>query len=254
MVKHLALGATAAAVLAFLAFPVSAGDLASVERKLAKEPVYAGKPTYSLLVLGADQKTRVWIVLDGDTVYADKNGNGNLTDEGEKFTATPEVDDAEEIKVSITQFDLGDLPAVGGKQPYTGLTLGRYVFERKGAGAGQATLFTQVSLTLHDKHSQSVRPTFAAKPADAPVAHLDGPFEIRVAPDPKGEPACLAKGDDEHEFTVQIGTMGIGEGSWAPLGYEQVPDDAYPVVEIAFPAAKKDAPPIVKKFTLDSRC
>jgi hypothetical protein len=255
MRKSIVPGALAAVALAALALPAGAVELAAIERKLAKEPTYAGKPAYCLLALGADAKTRVWVVRDGDVVYVDKNGNGDLTEPGEKFTATPDVDDGEDMKVAITQFDLGDLPPIGGKTPYTSLVLHRNVVESKGLeGAKHVTDVAQVVVRLHDKHSQSAAPTFAAKAADAPVAHLDGPLEIRVAPHPKGEPVCLAKDADEHEFTVQIGTLGVGEGSWAPLGYEQVPEDVHPVVEIAFPAAKQDAPAIVVKFTLDSRC
>ena len=39
-----------------------ATDLAKVERKIAKEPSYQGKPKYCLLVFGPDAKTRVWLV------------------------------------------------------------------------------------------------------------------------------------------------------------------------------------------------
>ena len=55
----------------------SAGlDLTTIERKLAKEPAYRAKPKYCLLVFGPESKTRIWLVQDGDTLYVDRNGNG----------------------------------------------------------------------------------------------------------------------------------------------------------------------------------
>src|SRR5712692_3344625 len=81
------------AVFLLTAIPVARGqnpgatlaaDLTKIDRKIAKEPAYQSQPKYCLLVFGPEAKTRVWIVLDGDTLYVDRNGNGDLTEEGEK--------------------------------------------------------------------------------------------------------------------------------------------------------------------------
>ena len=60
----------------------TAADLSKIDRSLVKEPNYKGKPGYCLLVFGADAKVRVWLVKDGDTLYLDRNGNGDLTEDG----------------------------------------------------------------------------------------------------------------------------------------------------------------------------
>jgi hypothetical protein len=61
-----------------------AADLSKVERVIRKEPVYKSKdPRYCLLVFGPKADYRVWLVLDGDTLYVDRNGNGDLTEAGE---------------------------------------------------------------------------------------------------------------------------------------------------------------------------
>src|SRR5437868_9329865 len=62
-------------------------DLATIDRTIGKEPPYQSKPKYCLLVFGPDAKTRVWLVLDGDVLYVDRNGNGDLTEPDERFTA-----------------------------------------------------------------------------------------------------------------------------------------------------------------------
>jgi hypothetical protein len=231
----------------------SGGDLARIERKIAKEPTYAGKPSYCLLVFGAERKTRVWVVRDGNTVYVDRNGNGDLTEANEKVTGTTETDDSDDFKVVTTEFDLGDLAAIDGKTPYKGLWLRRYAIAPKQPGV-PPTDATQLAVEIRETHSQSAGPKFAEKAADAPIAHLDGPLEIRMAPRADGKPLEYERETDGHAYTFQIGTLGLGEGTWAPIGYDEIPDDVHPVAEMTFPAAKKDAPPIVVKFTLDDRC
>src|SRR5947209_19813336 len=75
----------AAASLAFSAL-ASAADLSKIERTIAKEPAYESKDVrYCLLVFGPEAKTRVWLVQDGDTLYVDTNGNGDLSEPGKKF-------------------------------------------------------------------------------------------------------------------------------------------------------------------------
>src|SRR5438874_3418987 len=78
-----------AATVSILACAASAlaADLKSIERKIAKEPAYAGKPKYCLLVFGPEARTRIWLALDGDKLYVDKNGNGDLTDDGPPIAA-----------------------------------------------------------------------------------------------------------------------------------------------------------------------
>jgi len=49
-------------------------NLRKVERTITKEPAYKSKPKYCLLVFGQEAKHRVWVVLDGDVVYIDRNG------------------------------------------------------------------------------------------------------------------------------------------------------------------------------------
>ena len=66
-------------------------DLAKIERSIAREPAYQSRtPKYCLLVFGPEAKTHIWLVLDGDKLYVDKNGNGDLTDDGPPVAAKVE--------------------------------------------------------------------------------------------------------------------------------------------------------------------
>src|SRR5262245_56416903 len=56
-----------------------AADLARIDRTIKKEPAYKAKPRYCLVALDAEARTRIWLVLDGETFYVDKTGSGDLT-------------------------------------------------------------------------------------------------------------------------------------------------------------------------------
>src|SRR5207244_13111162 len=78
-----------------------------VERRIAKEPAYQTKtPKYCLMVFGLDAKTRVWLVQDGDTLYVDRNGNGDLTGDDKRIKLKQQGD-------SFRSFEVGDLTIDG---------------------------------------------------------------------------------------------------------------------------------------------
>ena len=52
-------------------------------RPLLREPKYASQPYYALLAFGPKAQLMTWIVVDGEVVYLDRNGNGDLTEPGE---------------------------------------------------------------------------------------------------------------------------------------------------------------------------
>jgi hypothetical protein len=62
--------------------------LDGVEKNIGKEPKYVSSPRYALLVFGAKADSQVWIVEDGKLLYVDRNGNGDLTDDGPPIVPT----------------------------------------------------------------------------------------------------------------------------------------------------------------------
>src|SRR5580704_10070655 len=68
-------------------------DLRRIDRRIAKEPKYHFQPHYALLVFGPNAEHRSWLVVDGDgteansgrVLYLDRNGNGDLTEPGERI-------------------------------------------------------------------------------------------------------------------------------------------------------------------------
>src|SRR5262245_26744743 len=97
---HVARGLWFASWLVLCASPAWGVDLARIDRTIGREPVYrSGAPKYALLVFGREAETRVWLVLDTprepwgrdgtkNILYVDRNGNGDLTDPGERVGCT----------------------------------------------------------------------------------------------------------------------------------------------------------------------
>src|SRR5262245_44175705 len=81
--------------------PAQAVDLSNIDRTIAKEPAYQNKPKYCLLVFGPEAKTRVWLMLDGDILDVDRNGNGDLREKGKRHTAIKHPD--------VMDWDIGDI-------------------------------------------------------------------------------------------------------------------------------------------------
>ena len=73
-----------AAFLGLMASPALGGvDLTKIDRAITREPAYQSKsPRYCLVLFGPEALTRVWVVRDGNTLYVDRNGNGDLTEDG----------------------------------------------------------------------------------------------------------------------------------------------------------------------------
>src|SRR5262245_32951423 len=75
-------------LLAIFAAPARAVDLEKIDRTIVKLPKLTSEhPRYCLLVFGPDAHKRVWLVQDGGVLYVDRNGNGDLTEAGERVEA-----------------------------------------------------------------------------------------------------------------------------------------------------------------------
>jgi len=257
----------AAAVL--LIAPLAQGaDLAKIERKIAKEPAYQTKtPKYCLLVFGPEAKTRVWLVQDGDVLYVDRNGNGDLTEEGKRVTLKQNSD-------NYRSFEAGDIKADG--LTHTGLSVSQLKASAESVGndeewerikkSGPEPWMWWVRLTVErpaeDKRDlpKSISYVingdglgmllFADKPQDAPIIHLNGPWSLGL----QDRKQRLIAGEKSN-LQIGVGTQGVGPGTFAFVLYTNtIPKDAYPDAEITFPAKSPGQQPIHQKFTLKDRC
>ena len=248
-----------------------AADLTKLDRAITKEPAYATKqPRYALLVFGPEAKQRIWIVKDGDTLHVDRNGNGDLTDPGERVAAK---------KGASTEdghtFEVGDFAPGGTKVQNLNVTVRPLKYWLFGDYAARPDIQAaakkdpqadtlSVSLESALPHLRAKGMVFcmagaidldgplclAAKPADAPLVHFGGPLEITFY---SSRPTLRRNRASELIFVV--GTRGLGTGTFAMLGYnETMPGDAHPVGEFTFAPPKAGGAAVKKRFEFKERC
>jgi hypothetical protein len=231
------------ALLAVGSAQVAATDLSEIDRTVAKEPAYKGKPKYCLLVFGPEAKTRVWLVLDGDTLYADRNGNGDLTEEGERLVPARKTWG---VGVKGRVWTVGDVAAPGGKVIYKGLTVSDVSevvdssFDSRGLGItvnvpiGSHRALQSAGSAIHPAEGYSLR--FADRPQYAPVIHFGGPLRIMLM-EPERFTAGIKAGQT-YELKARVGTPGLDKDTAAviddtDLGLSVDPDDGT-VAELEF--------------------
>jgi len=235
-----------------------------------KEP-----PAHQARVFGPEAKDRVWLVHDGDVLYVDRNGNGDLTDPGDRVAA--KADHASDAADRAYQFEVGEL-RVGGRvhkaltvaasaisqyadsvkdlpnakaavaaDPKARLYYVSVDLDKAGLkGLGIGARITQLA-AIRDGNGVLL---FADKPADAPVIHFGGPLQVTIY----GDKPVLRLGRD-NDLVLVVGTPGRGPGTFAMLEYEEaIPKKAFPKAEIRFPAARKNGPPIRQVVELKQRC
>jgi hypothetical protein len=247
----------------------AAVDLMTIERKLVKEPAYRSQPKYCLLVLGPEAKTRVWLVQDGDTLYVDRNGNGDLTEANEKVTAE-KSEDAEE---GVYTFKAGDVR--DGKLLHKQLNL--YVTKidhladrddavkkllKKNPKARGYSLFLEVEMPGRkgvgaggrvQQQTSVVDGTgvlqFSERPQDAPLIHFGGPWQVKLFS--KHQLTI----DRETDVVLGVGSPGVGPGTFTWIDYENViPTDKYPTLDIVYPPKRPGDAPLREHYELKKRC
>lgn len=252
-----------------LLFPVLAPamDLTKVERRIAKEPTYRGQPRYCLLVLGAEAKTKIWLVVDGDTLYVDRDGNGDLTTPDKKVVGTGDKTEAGSVSFTVGDLTEGKLRhknftvSLSPLAPYAAqipeakqvlardpdakrwdLRLEMEMPGRKGVGE-QGRVVHLAALQDGKGILQ-----FAARPQEAPILHFGGPLQIALT-----QPLQLVAGQ-EAEILLGLGTPGVGPGSTVWMQHDLVvPENLHPRVEITFESRPTRAT-LQQTYALKQRC
>jgi hypothetical protein len=236
---------------------VFAVDLTKIDRTIRKEPAYRTKPRYALLVLGAKAETRIWLVIDGKTLYVDRNGNGDLTEKGERVSAEKSE------STDYLAFRAGAFIEADGKTKHSNLTVNQYFarqFGRLVNSVGIMDVLDAFGQTTNGENGCS----FGDSPRDAPIIHLNGPLSIRahsaVVEYPGGSkvkefPFKLEAAEKVSELHVQVGTPGLGEGTFGALAVEKgFPASVHPTLEVIVPSKNDPKKTIKAEFLLKQRC
>lgn len=186
--------------------PVRAAELARIERRVAKEPAYKGKPKYCLVVFGPEAAFRVWLVQDGDVLYVDRNGNGDLTDAEDRVPP---------IYHANGQFSFR--PGKIGPDANTQYVLSQVRTDADACDMSVSLPKRQWARAGFDGPGPL---RFAERAADAPIVHFFGPLTFqRFEPQPGCvsphlEPLPLVRGRSNH-LAFSVGTPGLGSGTFA---------------------------------------
>jgi hypothetical protein len=234
------------AILASITNAAGAGEFAGLPRSLTKEPKYAHEPRYFLLAFGPEAKTRFWCVFDGDEIlYVDRNGNGDLTEQGERFV----------LDRKANQFLVGDLRENDGKTVYQDVQIWRPSLPHKGR---PGAFMVSVKVKGQYRMSTSLDVDAAmARTERAPQIHLGEPLRVYLM---NQENLKLVRGTNQY----LVITVGTAVSNWRsptlPRGVgcvehtSGVPENVHPVAEVTFPPKTPDAKPIVLRTPLVGRC
>ena len=219
-------------------------DYAKVERRVGREPAYKKSPKYALLLFGKQAKLRVWVVLDGDKVYIDRNGDGDLTGNDEHF---PSLEACRDVQI-------GD---PDGKTRY----VIRFISTFKDREQKQELLDVDLEIKGPVCYAQYCGVELKGQAREARVAHFHGPLTMgpltRNGKVPAG--VALVTGDQPTDLQGHVGTMNEEHGCWVVVrshvgDKSAFPSGVVPVVDVEFPAKKAGAAPVRRRYTLDKFC
>jgi hypothetical protein len=213
-------------LLTSFVYPAAAADLTNIDRTIAKEPAYKSKPKYCLLVFGSEAKTRVWLIRDGDVLYVDRNGNGDLMEKGERFEGAKYP--------GGIKWTIGDIVEADGRTRHTDLRV-RMKLVSGSYWQGSFGFHLRTADGIHQEVGNEFGPLrFSDRAQDAPVVHFAGPltFFLRT---PRNR--ILQEGG----FIAVIGTAGLGEGTTAYCHSDEF-GKLEMVAQLEFPRQARGAP------------
>jgi hypothetical protein len=242
--------------------PSGAADLTKIDRSIVKEPKYKTEPYYALVVIGPKAEKSVWLVVDGEALYVDRNGNGDLTEANERVALdaeeTKKIQVAPGIYKGMNSFDIGEVAGlrlrldfwVRDKDfvPKTDFDKG-ILKDHQEKGWEFATLWRNGS-------KAQIPITFCRRAKDAQICHLAGPLTFALK---WGDARSLKRDSEKNQLDVLIGTPGLpprngSESVFAPLATTDVPAAVHPMAHFEFPHKDAKQPPIKLQVLLDQRC
>ena len=247
-----------------------ASDLTKIDRPAIKLPeLPSGEARYCLLVFGPDAAKRVWLAHDGDRLYVDRNGNGDLTEPGETVTADATTSKPAE---GVFSFKAGDIPDIAGGHKELSVMWGNidhmrdldpFIKERleREPNFRGCRISLDVAMPGHQGKGIEGRVNqltsigdchglleFATRIEDAPIIHFGGSWEVTLS----GQDNWRA--GRTKEVVLVVGTRGVGPGTTACVAYQNViPVGLKPLLEVTYPSVDGTAP-FVRKHELTRRC
>jgi RNA polymerase sigma factor (sigma-70 family) len=238
-------------------------DLTKIDRTILKEPKYTNPPYYALLAIGPEAKKRAWLAVDGETLYVDRNGNGDLTEANKRVAVDKRIEVQPGVYKWMNSFDLGEVQGLRLRFDFWVRDkdfVPQTDFDKEVVKGHQENGWEYATLFRVNRDGENILAqipvTCCRQPKDAPVCHVAGPLTFFLK---WGDDRPLARRADENWFDVQIGTPGLPprQGThpvYAPVATSEVPADLHPVAHFEFLHKDAKQPPIKREVVLDQRC
>jgi hypothetical protein len=238
-------------------------------RPPTKEPRYKNEPKYALFVFGPKRDQRVWLVLDGNTLYVDRNGNGDLTEAGERFQPVIPAEGVNTVGNPgfYTRFDAFEFTIQAASSGETKFRMDQWIRDPQFVPktdiekrlAAPWLKFRMERAILWRKNGLGQARTsvfFMPRAEDAQVCAFDGPVKTIVRPE-----QVLQRGAVGCNFAVHFAVLSrpyAGAETYhrsdTRVAEKEPPESAQLEVEIYFPSRIPGAEPIRRKYLLKQRC
>ncbi|MCA9315225.1 MAG: hypothetical protein KDB73_07020 [Planctomycetes bacterium] len=230
-----------------------AGDdepVQDIDRTIRVEPSYSA-PTqyYALLLLGPERQTRVWFVVDGDDLYVDRNGDGDLGGEDERFRAPKNGDLTEGLLLSSKRWAV---PGLGAKGRYSEVEVRFALLNKdwrpKSTASNRRSMLdfmesiaatvdpqlSSIALTIDGSvKQQTTNSTFSTSPESAPVYCMDAPWTLGVLE--HGFAHVLWNEPVDQKVIVSVGNPGVSPHLFSFITYDSLPDGVKPRIDVEWP-------------------
>ncbi len=221
--------------------------LMKLDRTIVREPKYEGSPRYALLVFGDRAEQLIWMVEDGRSLYVDRNGNKDLTDDGppiqpselRSFGRTESGHQGFDFNYRLKEFGTAD------SFRHTEFDLRRWNYDGKPQDSYGLSLNVDGSVPMY---SGWFNPFWAATPKEAPVFHFAGPLTPRILRSKE-----FVVGQPLDRFSVHFNNIGLDKLDATRLSIDSLPPEVIFKTEIDWPVAA-GSEPLRTTHTLNQRC
>ncbi len=229
--------------------PRATPDLSKVDRTIGKEPPRLADPRYCLMVFGPRADVGVWMIKDGERLYVDRNGNGDLTEPDELLVPADRrqfntMQNGKAATYSELKYDVGDLKPNQGARRHTRFEMTQYQI-----GDAPADFVLSIFVDGSIKQYAGWSPLFRESRERAGLVHFGGPMSVQPI-----RYKSISRSAAKPELHLRFGTPGLDGGTFASLAYEAVPENIHPTAEIEWPRADSNSAPITTIVILSGRC
>jgi hypothetical protein len=226
-------------------------DYEKIGRTIVKEPKYTtSAQRYALLLFGPQAELKVWLVFDGDTVYLDRDMDGDLTDANERF------DDPVKYEWLGNDVTIADSD---GKTTYIVQSISDYKMDQP----PHSYACVQVKIDGPVQYREYCSAGLWNDPKKTALAHFHGPLSAgpymerwKITDDVRfvtgGEPftftARIGTSDASHQCSVVVCSDAGDEKQSAAF------PGRFPTMDVEFPPKDPRGTPIKRRFVFDEYC